>query len=259
MHAGGRTTTRRGALGVAVGALGAAVGGCSAPSSPGSPSAPPGRGPVPFPTGPLDTSTLLPYGTRYLTDTGAVITLDRVAGPALDATGDVAFADPGFIRFVDVATVAALSGEVACELGLFAFPETVVDGRTVAANRRAATVAFGDVAAVAQWDAARTPAGTHLGFVVDAATGALYDVAAKPLLDEFGEERWTPLFEEVMATGSAAVRVDGRTAAVMFDCGVGDGWYPAYLGRDAGGRTVALAADLELHHRLSRAPVGGRS
>jgi hypothetical protein len=202
----------------------------------------------PFPTGPVDTSTLLPYGTRYSLDSGEVATLTRVAGPVLEARGEVAFCDPGFFRYEQVWAVASFTGSVACELGVVEFP-AVGDGRPV---RRVATVAFGDVVAVDRWDDVVGPTGERHGFGVDAGTGALYDVAAKPALDGLEEDRIGPLFMRVMDDCVAVVEVDGRTAAVMFDCGVGDGWYPVYAGHDAGGRVVAVATDLELHHHLAR-------
>ncbi|WP_392544755.1 DUF4241 domain-containing protein [Oryzobacter telluris] len=253
MGTGGSRAPRRLVVGALLGGLAAAVSGCERPThltTPTSGSA--GTNPVEFPEGPLDTASLLPYGGRYRTEDGRAVTLDRVAGPPLDASGEVAFADPGFFRYEEVAAVASFTGPVACELGMFAFPATTVDGRDVAAHRRAATVAFGDVAAVERWEDARDATGERLGFGADAGTGALYDVGSKKALDTLAEDVIGPLFREVIRVGFAAVVVDGRTAAVMFDCGVGDGWYPAYLGHDPQGSVVAVAADLELHHHLTR-------
>lgn len=253
MGTGRSRAPRRLVVGAVLGGLAVAATGCERPTPLTAPtSGPPPPGPVHFPEGPLDTATLLPYGGRYRTEDGRVVSLDRVAGPSLDAGGEVAFADPGFLRHEDATALASFTGPVPCELGMFAFPATTVDGREVAARRAAATVAFGDVAAVGRWDDARDPAGERLGFGVDGGTGALYDVASKAALDRLGEDVIGPLFEEALRVGFATVEVDGRTAAVMFDCGMGDGWYPAYLGRDRAGRVVALAADLELHHHLTR-------
>ena len=44
---------------------------------------------------------------------------------------------------------------------------------------------------------------------------------------------------------------------VAFDCGVGDGAYPVYVGHDAAGQAVALAADLELLHHAVAPTSGG--
>lgn len=256
MRAGGRRATRRSVLGTAAGAVALSVTGCGpfggakAPAVTASPDEL--HGPVDFPEGPLDTATLLPYGTRYRSEQGGPFTLERVEGPVLEARGDVALADPGFIRYEEVVPLASFSGPLRCELGLFSFPSATVDAGTVPASHRAGTVAFGDVAAADRWEAARGSTGSWLGVGVDAATGALYDVAAKPQLDAWEMGQWNPLFDEVIRTGYAAVHLDGRVVAVMFDCGVGDGWYPAYLGRDPRGEVVALALDLELHHRMTR-------
>ncbi|WP_377644138.1 DUF4241 domain-containing protein [Oryzobacter terrae] len=261
MRAGGRTTrrtSRRAVLGGAAGGLALTAAGCDPFRSPTSPASTTAgddvHGPIDFPEGPLDPATLLPYGSRYRTEDGEVRTLERVEGPVLDARGTVALADPGFIRYEEVVPLASFTGPVRSELGLLSFPARTVDAGTVPASRRGATVAFGEVAAVDRWEAARGATGDWLGVGVDAATGALYDVSAKPALDRWEQAQWVPLFEEVIRSGFAEVRLDGRTVAVMFDCGVGDGWYPAYLGRDRSGAVSAVALDLELRHRLTRLP-----
>ena len=254
MRAGGRTT-RRALLGATAGGLVLTAAACDpfhGPRSTVATAAEPGHGPIDFPEGPVDTATLLPYGSRYRTEDGAMSTLERVEGPVLDARGTVALADPGFIGYEEVVPLASFTGPLRSELGLFSFPSRTVEAGTVPASRRGSSVAFGDVAAVERWDAARGATGAWLGVGVDAGTGALYDVSAKPALDRWEQAVWDPLFEEAMRTGSAKVRVGGRTVAVMFDCGVGDGWYPAYLGRDASGTVTAVALDLELRHRLTR-------
>lgn len=255
MRAGGRRATRRGVLGMAAGGVALSVSACGlgsarAPAADSSTDAV--HRPVDFPEGPLDTAALLPYGTRYRTEQGGLTALERVEGPDLEVRGQVALADPAYFRYEEVVPLASFSGPLRCELGLFSFPSVTTDAGTVPANRRAATVAFGDVAATDRWEAARGSTGDWLGVGVDAGTGALYDVATKPQVDEWEVEQWNPLFDEVIRTGFAAVRLDGRVVAVMFDCGVGDGWYPAYLGRDTGGQVVAVALDLELRHRMTR-------
>jgi hypothetical protein len=242
-------------LPLALSALAAAAG-CERPgratsSSPAGPAA--SRGVAQFPTGPLATADLLPYGTTYRTEDGVDVVLERVDGPPLDARGAVAFADPGAFGFEPASPVATFEGPVPCELGMLALPPG--PGSTPGPGvppRRAATAAFGRVADVVRWDDARDGFGRRLGFTADAGTGALYDVGSEPALEALGEDVIGPLFEQVIAVGSAAVPVEGRTAAVMFDCGMGDGSYPAYVGQDARAWVVAVAVDLELHHRLTR-------
>lgn len=205
----------------------------------------------PFPIGPLATADLLPYGRRYRADTGAVVVLERLAGPTLESSGALAFADPAFLRFFDEVPAARLTGRVACELGVFRFPRPDgSSGRSVSP----ATFAVGDVGAVERWEDALDAAGDRLAFNADAGTGIVFAVEAKAGLDRLEEDEVGPLFTRTHREGSVPVVLGGRTLGVMFGCGMGDGWYPLYLGHDAAGAVVAVAADLELHHRL--APVG---
>ncbi|MEZ5096037.1 MAG: hypothetical protein R2731_07855 [Nocardioides sp.] len=78
--------------------------------------------------------------------------------------------------------------------------------------------------------------------------GPRYDVGALASL-EGRTEPWEPLVDRVLAEIAVPLVVDGRTAAVVFDCGLGDGAYQVYAGQDSRGRTVAVLADLEIHHQ----------
>lgn len=238
-----RRTHRPTRRAVGLGALTVLTSGLIACTRPGS--TPPVAPPEPFPTGRVDTATLLPYGARYDDGRGGSTTLERVGGPALQPTGPVAFSDPGAFAAYPAVPVATFTETLPCEVGVLAFP-SLTTGQDPA--RRAATVAFGDVPAVRHWEQAEE----DTWFGVDAGTGALYDVAAKPRLDDLPDAEVTRLFDTVIAEQVGVLALDGRAVAVAFDCGMGDGSYPVYRGFDADGHVAAVAADLELHHHLRR-------
>jgi hypothetical protein len=229
-------------------AAAAAVSGCAS----GVGGDPPLPDPVdmgPFPSGSLTTAELLPYGATYEFEDGRRHVLQRrECTPVRLATGAVSFGDPAFLRYEEPVHVAVLpAGTHALEVGFFDFPRPGEPGERI---QRAAVMAVGATARVRRWRPAEV-GGRPFFFGVDAGTGLVYDSGAFDALVVHIEAD-DSLFETVMRDLVAPLAVGGAVAATAFDCGMGDGGYPVYVGRDASGRAVAVAADLELHHHAKR-------
>jgi hypothetical protein len=89
-----------------------------------------------------------------------------------------------------------------------------------------------------------------LGFSVDGGVGCFADEAAQRALAELQADPQR-LFDTIQRVGEeqpwVAVPDDDQGAQlVLFECGMGDGVYPVWLGRDAGGDITMVVADLEL-------------
>jgi hypothetical protein len=125
---------------------------------------------------------------------------------------------------------------------------------------------------VANWQPAVRPdhdpsavrAGQLDGFGVSRGTGAFLDasaLAALSPLSELGSQGQDPemdeLILEVMEKKVVNLVVD-RAAdlnVIMFDCGLGAGAYPVWLGRTAAGEPACFVADLELLSQHGSGPV----
>ena len=96
--------------------------------------------------------------------------------------------------------------------------------------------------------------GSVLG--VDAGTGCIYDASNRDVLEvlQADDERLDAVFVEVHSSRFATVDdSSGTPALVLFECGMGDGAYPVWIGRDPGATIVAILIDLELlSHASSR-------
>lgn len=94
---------------------------------------------------------------------------------------------------------------------------------------------------------------TDPGFSVDGGFGALLDVAGLPfvggLQDDLNELE--EITERARGEGALIVQAaDSGAGVLVFACGMGDGLYPTWVGRDSSGQIGCLVIDLEL---LSRA------
>jgi hypothetical protein len=125
---------------------------------------------------------------------------------------------------------------------------------------------------VASWQPALRPghdpaavrAGQLDGFGVSYGTGAFLDasaLAALGPLSELGPQGQDPAMDEVIleVMDKQVVNLVVDRAAdlnvIMFDCGLGAGAYPVWLGRTAAGEPACFVADLELLSQHSSGPV----
>ena len=204
----------------------------------------------PFPRGPLTSAQLLPFGATFEFETGRRHVLERMESPSVVLSkGSVSFSDPAFLRYETPRVVATLRpGEHPVLVGVFSFPAPGKPGERL---RRAAVMALGDTTKVKRWRPIRID-GQPFFFGVDAGTGLVYDSAAYDTLVSTIEASDDEVFQTVIDEVVAPIRVPEEIAGLAFDCGMGDGAYPVYLGTDASGEPVAVAADLELHHHAKR-------
>jgi hypothetical protein len=87
------------------------------------------------------------------------------------------------------------------------------------------------------------------GFYVDGGFGALFDVAGLPfaggLQDDLNELE--AITERAYDEGALILQAgDSGAGILIFACGMGDGLYPTWVGRDSSGKVSCLVLDLEL-------------
>ena len=73
---------------------------------------------------------------------------------------------------------------------------------------------------------------------------------------EDDEEYLNDLMNGVEADRIVQVSDGPDGLAVVFDCGMGDGWYPVLVGKDQAGEASAVLLDLELIHHTTPIPSG---
>ncbi|GII56930.1 hypothetical protein Pth03_53190 [Planotetraspora thailandica] len=140
------------------------------------------------------------------------------------------------------------------------------DERGVGLRGAAAKVVIREEPAVS-WEMALRPGqdpsklgeGEFFGFGVDSGQGRFLDVTALPLLRRFQDDardEWEGVRDDVMRDGWAEVTdAESGLNVILFDCGMGDGAYPTWIGRSADGEVVCFISDLELlSHSLG--PIG---
>ena len=100
--------------------------------------------------------------------------------------------------------------------------------------------------------------GEDLHLEVDTGLGAFFDVTDTALLKQlFTDDEYTlELGRRVLEEKAVAVEAEGRVVAVLFECGMGDGSYPVYLGFNVDGAPKAMLVDLELLHRAESRTAG---
>ncbi|RFU40452.1 DUF4241 domain-containing protein [Actinomadura logoneensis] len=88
------------------------------------------------------------------------------------------------------------------------------------------------------------------GFGVDSGCGAFFDVGALPYLKQMQPDDDSPLVKALdrldEAGGLVVPTGDERLNIIVFQCGMGDGAYPTWIGRSENGDMVCLISDLEL-------------
>jgi hypothetical protein len=100
-------------------------------------------------------------------------------------------------------------------------------------------------------DPATLQPGEFFGFGVDSGKGCFLDASAVAAMSRFtvtGSPEDFKLFRDLREWAVANVVVDRGLGlnAVLFDCGMGDGDYPTWIGRTPAGDPACFVADLEL-------------
>jgi hypothetical protein len=207
----------------------------------------------------LDAEALLEQGARHRWRERDVSTLEVVEVCHLDlATGRVVAVDPAYPHHFDDArpVVAEVPpGTYPVLLSVVAWPSAEESHR----HSRAVTAATLKISdnPVARWNWVDERAdGKVLGVGVDAGTACFYDASKRELLALLSddEDRVDAALDEASDAGFAAIPdAAGGTAAVFIGCGMGDGFYPIRIGRDASDRVVMVMVDLELlNHSTGR-------
>jgi Protein of unknown function (DUF4241) len=198
---------------------------------------------------------VLDAGTLYL-PTGRLVVVDQLLGPDL-------------ARFAVPLTVTAPPGRYAVSLSVARWdrpsdPNTPAPVRAVGAVA-AAKLTIHDEPLVA-WELGLQPGQDPatlqpdelFGFVVDSGSGAFLDasaVAALYALGELGPDqdlhqdpelfRILPELRRERVVNLVVEPASGLNV-VIFRCGMGDGYYPTWVGRTAAGELACFVADLEL-------------
>jgi hypothetical protein len=187
--------------------------------------------------------TAFRYDEPLRSRAGSFVLRRHAVGELLFPTGRVIACDP----LVDPGA-APLDIALPAERGRVELSVAHFDGGPDAspADQRVAFAAlrFGDQA-VATW--------TELaGYPVDSGTGGFLDPAAAAALSEWA--RRDPAWFEVLLAALQSSYVDtwswvrleiegGPHVMAAFSTGFGDGWYPTWAGRDAGGVLACLVTD----------------
>lgn len=96
--------------------------------------------------------------------------------------------------------------------------------------------------------------GEYFGINVDYGTGCFLDVASFPFFERLQEdfERLMQIVEQVIDDEWVLVEdPDSGANVVFFDCGMGAGTYPTWVGRTAGGEVRCFVTELELLRGLT--------
>lgn len=98
-------------------------------------------------------------------------------------------------------------------------------------------------------DPASLAEGAFFGFAVDSGQGCFLDLAAMSFLKQVQADYATlEGARDLVMQHCYAELADSTTGinVILFDCGMGDGFYPSWIGRSSSGDIVCLATDLEL-------------
>lgn len=114
-------------------------------------------------------------------------------------------------------------------------------------------VTLGDPGAAASWRPVRRAEGGDAWFDIDYGKGCVFDAA---LFEDVRTAVQDPAVLARLGEPDPALvsrlEWEGRAVAVVFECGMGAGSYPLFLGVDAGDVPVAVMADLEVLQHAER-------
>lgn len=213
---------------------------------------------TPLTLGPPLFDPMFQNGVRYRLGDGTEAMVEvQDAGTLNLATGRVTACDPFWgaqvERHVAPFTVTVPPGRypvtVSLARGLLDHPDPVpLLGAAVKLTIREEPVVAWEVALRPGQDPARLPQDQIYTMGVDSGHGSLLDasaVGALAALDEPGSELDT-LFEQVWSTEWANLVVDPASGlnVVVFHCGLGDGGYATWIGRNAAGEPASFVVDL---------------
>ncbi|MGP4111510.1 DUF4241 domain-containing protein [Streptomyces sp. 4N509B] len=211
-------------------------------------------------TPPRGLEALFTPGSTFPDDTapGSVRTVapPLAAGDLHLPTGRVTACDPTWDEPVPGFTVSVAPGTYPVEVARLSHPPRGMGQRAitmVAAARlvisRAPTATW-EMAVLPGQDARLLRAGTFYGFGVDGGTGCFVDASAAErlcaryweALAEGLDEDGRAVFEET-EDGITTMTEDGVNL-IAYPSGYGDGAYPVWIGRDAGGGVTCFVADM---------------
>ncbi|TDO44047.1 uncharacterized protein DUF4241 [Kribbella sp. VKM Ac-2527] len=214
-----------------------------------------------------DVGALFAHGARHRWANGTTSRLDVVqVGDLALPSGKIVARDPA--RWVhddaeekEPFTLVARPGEWRISISVVHWDESP-DPRVPPPIRKPTAVKaeLGDVDVdVRSWELALRPgqeppardAVGLPGFSVGAGMGCLLDAAdlgfLRRLWQDDDTQRLDSILDAVGADGAEIIMDQDLAGGVLvFDCGMGDGVYPTWIGRDSNGDPVSLVIDLEL-------------
>ncbi|TCC56500.1 DUF4241 domain-containing protein [Kribbella pittospori] len=200
----------------------------------------------------LNAGALLEHGAQHRWPDRDVSTLEVVEVCQLDlATGQVVAVDPAYPHHFDDATPVVAEvppGTYPVLLSVVTWPSTEESHRYSRVVTAATLKISDEPVATWSWVDERSD-GKVLGVGVDAGTACFYDASQRELLALLSddEDRVDAALDAAGDAGFAAIPdAPGGTAAVFVACGMGDGFYPIRIGRDAADRIAMVMIDLEL-------------
>jgi hypothetical protein len=166
----------------------------------------------------------------------------RTTGPLGLPSGALMAADPSYLKYGSHPfTVTVTPGVYPVTVSLATFLDDPVHSRVVAARLDISTrpVARWEPALRAGQDLLDLGEDEFFGFGVDAGMACFVDAGACDRLSD----TWRDLGREL---GRTSYTVVGSSDMVAWSSGWGDGDYPTWIGRDAGGAVVCFVADMLL-------------
>jgi hypothetical protein len=198
-----------------------------------------------------ETSELLNVGGRYRLSRGEEAELVALPPAKLELpTGRIVVGDPAFFIELGVEIPVTLrpgTVELTCHALRW---ETGPPSNKVLTRVTAAYISDGSP--IATWEPIDLMDGARFGFSAGG-VGVVADAIQREFLEswEDDEEYLDDLLEGLREDSLVQVSNGSDDLAVVFDCGMGDGWYPVLIGRDEAGEACAVLFDLELIHHTT--------
>ncbi|MFD1148835.1 DUF4241 domain-containing protein [Saccharothrix hoggarensis] len=207
----------------------------------------------PQPAVPRFVDSVFRPGVRWTTArSSTAVTELREAGAVRLPSGRLVVADPGHLD-LDAApfTVGVPPGEYPVEVAAVRFEDRPEHVRVAAARlvvSREPVVSW-EMALLDGQDPAELGDDEFYGFGVDTGTGCFVDGDAARSMGEYVDRNFEDAYDEVFEAQVAEMR-DPETgdALVAFVSGWGDGSYPTWIGRTAGGDVACFVVDTFVLH-----------
>ncbi|AIJ23411.1 DUF4241 domain-containing protein [Amycolatopsis methanolica] len=182
----------------------------------------------------------------------------RPAGVVRLTSGRVVAADPGWLdNRLEPFTATVAPGEYPVDLAVVRFAGDPGHERVAAARLAISPepVVSREPALEPGQDPPLLGDGQFYGFGVDAGLGCFVDADALAAMEGILENTFEDTFVGLTG-GSAAQVADPASGATLvgFPSGWGDGSYPTWIGRTAGGAIACFVADFLVLHDAERAP-----